>query len=214
MNRERTRGGRPLSIVWLAVTTAGLAWAGWFGHFPFGFPPGLNAPPLRAALVGAGFGTASAIVLALVQWLVLRRALGVRGWWVLATVLGVSALHALGDPLAESGRVGLVSAEFVLVGLVGGAIIGALQYLVLRDRLDHAAWWLVASVAGWGIGVTAGLAVVAALGLGSGRNAHAVAGATAGVVVGVSTGFVLARLAPQTARRNLLPTEPNPSNQE
>lgn len=212
MNRERGRGGWPLPIVWLVVTTAGLAWAGWFGHFPFGFPPGLNAPPLRAALVGAGFGAASAVLLAVAQWLVLRRALGVPGWWALATVLGVSGMHALGDPLAESGRVGLVSAEFALVALAGGAIIGALQYLVLRHRLDHAAWWGAASVVGWSIGVTVGLAVVASLGLGSGRGAHAVAGGAAGAIVGGCTGVALAHLARQRPRSSPLRTRPHPSD--
>jgi hypothetical protein len=212
VHRERTRGG-PGFILWLAVTTLGLAWAGWFGHFPFGFPPGLATPAPRAALIWAGFGAASAVAVAVGQWLVLRRSLGVRGSWVPATVLGVAALHALGDSVAESGRVGLVSAELAAVALVGGATTGALQFLALRRRLDRAAWWIAASAAGWGIGVTAGLAAVAALGLGSGRDAHAVAGGTAGVIVGASTGLVLARMARQTAEINKPQAQPHPSDQ-
>ena len=28
-------------LLWLSATIIGLAWAGWFGHFPFGFPSGV-----------------------------------------------------------------------------------------------------------------------------------------------------------------------------
>jgi hypothetical protein len=102
-------------LVWLAVTVLGLAWAGWFGHFPFGFPPisgaavfgrlQLSSAMLGSLLVGSVFGAVGAAAVALAQWLVLRRAIGVSVLWIPATMSGIALMHALGDPIGDTGQV-------------------------------------------------------------------------------------------------------------
>jgi hypothetical protein len=189
-----------LWLVWLGVSVVGLTWAGWFGHFPFGFPTIGGTATLGSAVVGAVFGTVGAAVVALAQWLVLRRALAISAWWILATMAGIAVMHAFGDPLGDSGRVPLISPEFALVAALGGLVIGTLQYAVLRSRLSRAAWWIPASTASWAVGVTAGLALVAATGLGglAYREGHTLAGAVAGVFVGAITGALLTYFQSQT----------------
>jgi len=89
------------------------------------------------------------------QWLLLRRYLPRMGWWIVATTVGWL--------LALSGARSLWRASlstaldphpmwFVLgrVVLTGGTI-GVAQWLVLRQRVRHAAWWIVTNVLGWGV---------------------------------------------------------------
>ena len=69
-----------LWLVWLGVTVVGLTWAGWFGHFPFGFPTSGGTATPGSAVVGAVIGTVGAAVVAIAQWFVLRRALAISPW--------------------------------------------------------------------------------------------------------------------------------------
>ena len=189
-----------LWLLWLGVTLVGLTWAGWFGHFPFGFAGGTGATWASVA-IGVLAGALSGLGLAIGQWLILRRAYRMSTWWIAATVAGIATMHGLGDPLGDTGQVPLMSPVFVLVTAVGGLTLGALQYPLLRARLDRAEWWIPVSTVTWALGVTAGLALAVATGLDGGlwREGHALVGAVAGVVVGATTGALLRSLRPLRA---------------
>ncbi len=84
------------------------------------------------------------------QYGLLRRYLPRMGGWVLATaggwILGVLLI-------ALPGRESLIN-EFLgmsLVFLMMGLGIGVGQWLILRERLVHAGWWIAANLAGWGL---------------------------------------------------------------
>ena len=158
---------RDTYLLWVAVTTVGLTWAGWFGHFPFGFPPGSGSAEatLSSAVVGAVIGALGGAAVAVAQWLVLRRLAGVSAWWIAATIAGIAAMHAVGDPLGDSGQVALVSPGFALVAGFGGLAISALQFPFIRAHLARAEWWIPLSAAGWTLGVIAGLGLVAVIGV-------------------------------------------------
>ncbi|MGK7900480.1 MAG: hypothetical protein AB4352_03520 [Hormoscilla sp.] len=64
--------------------------------------------------------------------------------WVLATVGGFG-LSLLLIEIGERPDMG------VWEGLIGGGAIGLGQWLVLRGRISHAWWWIVASIVGWGL---------------------------------------------------------------
>ncbi|HEX2992672.1 MAG TPA: hypothetical protein VHO49_18445 [Anaerolineales bacterium] len=84
------------------------------------------------------------------QYGLLRRYLPRMGGWVLATaggwLLGVLLI-------ALPGRENLIN-EFLgmsLVFLLMGLSIGVGQWLILRQRLAHAGWWIAANLLGWGL---------------------------------------------------------------
>lgn len=84
------------------------------------------------------------------QYGLLRRYLPRMGRWVLATaggwLLGVLLI-------ALPGRENLIN-EFLglsLVFLLMGLSIGVGQWLLLRERLAHAGWWIAANLLGWGL---------------------------------------------------------------
>ncbi len=97
------------------------------------------------------------------------RAAGWRVWlqWMLASTLGwaVGGAALFLGPWMLSGLWTFTAAGLV-AGTMGGAVAGALQWLVLRGRLARAGWWIAASTVGWAVGgimLEAGRAGVAAL---------------------------------------------------
>ena len=134
------------------------------------------AIPLLVVMTGAAVGV--------MQWLVLRREVSGAGWWVLASTVG----WVMGKAAAFLGIlfVGLqgfspVSANIVS-GAVVGAVVGVLQWLILRRQLRRAGWWVLASTVGWVMG----------------QAAHGAIGLPAvGAVSGAITGIALVRLLRQ-----------------
>ena len=88
------------------------------------------------------------------QYLLLRRYLPRMGWWIAATALGWS-LVSIGDRLLYLTLYTTLGADSIwfaalMVVLVSGSV-GLAQWLVLRQSVHHAAWWILANVLGWGI---------------------------------------------------------------
>ena len=89
------------------------------------------------------------------QYYLLRRYLSGIDWWIGATVLGwLVALFGtqflFRVNVATNLDVNSFQFELVKILLTGGTI-GLAQWLVLRQRGPHAAWWILANVIGWGI---------------------------------------------------------------
>jgi hypothetical protein len=100
---------------------------------------------IRPLLHALGFIFAM-ILLALVQWLVLRRTLAVSAWWIAATALGL-AVTGLGF-FYGSIRYFWGAGTGLLLALIAGGLLmlGGLQSIVLRRKLAGAIWWFVATV--------------------------------------------------------------------
>jgi serine/threonine protein kinase len=91
----------------------------------------------------------------IMQWVILRQIVKKAGWWVLANVAGSAvfgALFAVGN-LDLSG-----AGDWAKFGALMGVCFGIAQWLVLRQIVGSAGWWVLVSVAL----NTAGLAVLGA----------------------------------------------------
>jgi len=94
------------------------------------------------------------IPLAVGEWLLLRRELGIKAWWVLATTLSWALCWYINIVLAlvlGEGTVGSIAGTVLFYGLFPGVIFGICQWLVLRRRFDKSIWWIFATTAGWDI---------------------------------------------------------------
>ena len=184
-------------LVWVSASVAaGVAAA--LGLLSFsGLDPAATAFYLTA-LPLAG------VLMALSQWLALRRYVGPGGMWTLSTgvgwVLGWPAGILLGAalagameavPLSGSGGILAIFVGFVVAGIVPGAVTGALQWrFVLRGHRVRLGWWTLASIAGMAaLGLSLWFSVM--LG-GSGRLVAGFAVGTA--LYGGITGYALLRL--------------------
>jgi hypothetical protein len=100
------------------------------------------------------FYPAFGLVAGCLQYLLLRRCLPRMGWWIVATVVGwllpIAVLRLVSATLPVALDVSSVWSVAVVVVLIGGCI-GLAQWLVLRQRVRHAARWILASVLGWGM---------------------------------------------------------------
>jgi hypothetical protein len=90
------------------------------------------------------------IMTGVMQYELLRRYLSRMGWWVLATIGGwlLGAL-LIAMPFWLNWPDGSINLDlaFILMGLA----IGVSQWLLLRQRLPWASWWIGANVVGWGL---------------------------------------------------------------
>lgn len=88
------------------------------------------------------------------QYLLLRRYLPRMRWWIAATVLGwllpFAVLRLFSATLSPALDVDSMWFVVLAIALIGGSI-GLTQWLVLRQRVRRAAWWILASVLGWGM---------------------------------------------------------------
>lgn len=103
--------------------------------------------------------------------------------WVLATAIGFW-LSLLWVEIGERPDLGVFN------GSIGAVTIALTQLPVLAKRIDRAPWWIVASIASWGL---LGLSPVGALGWVAPRTldlgTRAFYGAIEGVKIGIVTGI-------------------------
>ena len=95
------------------------------------------------------------VPLGLAQWLVLRRLIPLSPLWVLAFPVGwvLSMLVPVAIPASLWQIVDSESAiTLTILYIVMGAVIGLPQWLMLRRRLTKAAWWILGSSVGMGLG--------------------------------------------------------------
>lgn len=137
-------------MVGLLLTTTG-----WYGVI---LSSRLVGWAIHLAIIGAIIGLA----LGACQLLVLGRRIQ-PFWWLLVTVAGMAVgnsvgtiinIHfafTMGDSIGpEVVRWGL---DHAAGGLLNGAILGLAQWLVLRQRVVHAYWWILANAIAWTMGV-------------------------------------------------------------
>jgi hypothetical protein len=126
-----------------------------------------------------------------------------RTWlgWTAATALGWAAAGLTGLPigrvvLVEGGSAVIltVAGSMGLIGALIGALIGIGQWLYLRRRMRTPAVWLLATAAGWGLGLPLALTVNLFFGLGISAGMY-------GMFVGGAVGTIQALAAREVVLR-------------
>lgn len=119
--------------------------------YSVGFPAGLalGRSLLWGWLLGGG-------VASLLQWALLRRRVDRAGWWILLSVLGLTIGSGLSFLVSQYllQLLGLTAA-FASAGAAVGLGIGASQWSLLWSQFRKAGWWVLASAAGYCLGVLA-----------------------------------------------------------
>jgi hypothetical protein len=142
-----------MSLIQSHFTTSWRFWVFWAVAF-LGFPVG---GALAYALIGpitttmqAGLaGAITGAILGAVQWLVLRTAMPLPIWWVVATSAGL----ALGLTLSVAFfRTETSGNELLWRAAITGLSIGIAQWIVLRQVVPQSALWIVVVGLGWVLG--------------------------------------------------------------
>lgn len=181
MRSERTLIGWQFWLQWLVATSVS-----WGVGTVLYTALNLGAPGGIGEVVGE---TLWGLLLGISQWLVLRWWLERAGWWVLASaggwLLAVSVGVALQNLLGEN-----VGGLIYTLGL--GLVPGVLQWLLLRQQMARAGWWVLANTVLVFGTILAGVGVSSGVGLKEGGLGFGiVSGIVSGVVFAITSGFVL-----------------------
>ena len=174
---------RPKTLLsWIAATLIGWSVAAGLGLLAHELMPAVSTPALIVVLFLPGA----------VQWLLLRRLLAIGPFWIatapLASIAFVGIFMSVPAILWETVD---SEAPATLAGLYGvlGALLGFLQWLVLR-RQGRAAWvWVAASIGGVAAGIE--LALLAGWVDRSGLGAFLVVVLLYAATTGVALGWLL-----------------------
>jgi hypothetical protein len=183
VDTKRTRVGWDFGLPWVLATSIGWAVGGVVLLALIG--------SLGDTLGNVAGDTTLGLLVGIGQWLVLRQWLDKAGWWILASaggwLLGASLL-VLQGPLGEN-MGGLIAT----IGL--GLIPGTLQWLLLRQQVARAGWWVLASTVLTFVALLAGVAAGNGVAPeGSGLGFGLILGITSGLVFGITSALVLGRL--------------------
>ena len=165
--------------------------------YTVGFPAGLELG--RSLLWGWIVGGTLA---ALFQWVLLRHRLAQSGWWIVVSVVGMiigTGVSFLASQLVL--QVAGLTAAFTSVGATVGIGVGIAQWIMLRLQFRHAGWWVMASAAGYALGllaaVNAPVAIPVAKAIIFGPEFGGLVGVISGAVTGVTMVWLLQRPLPE-----------------
>jgi hypothetical protein len=190
-------------IVWSLSTTMAMAFACIaFASLYFFFSNTglLNSSSVQQFLFSIAFSVIGGLIgggiVGAGQWFVLRYEVGVRwaGSWFRATLVswGVVAVawwleyQILGGSNFEINSQDVVPA-IIITGLLSGAIVGLVQWMIMRSHVVISSLWIVTSGVSWLIAAVVSSIVVAKLDLG--QATYPVALLALGLIIGFGAGL-------------------------
>jgi len=136
------------------------------------------------------------------QWVLIKSRLKRTEMWIVINILGIPLGLILGHYL-YSGFISLViprkevlahewidiAYPFAVIS-VAGIVLGTLQWLVLKNKVGFAYWWIPVSVLSWNIGLYLPYVVFGSLNLGLWTDSWSISGAIFGVMLGGMVGTI------------------------
>ncbi len=150
-----------IGLIWIFATLVGLV----VGLVVMFAGVGAVINDAKPMVFGGVFGGVLGLACGVSQWLVLRKQLRKVTVWIFATLLAWAifwSLNMAGLFGEGNGVVGKVL-EGLGHGALFGLLLGAGQWLVIRNKLNSAGRWVLANLAGWSLGAAIGDGVKAAL---------------------------------------------------
>ena len=169
-------GGMKLVFTWIGLALAAFPLAGYAGWGVSGHIDAVGPALIGGAITGAGIG--------LVQWLFLRKDLGMSPLpWIAATSVALAAGLAVG---AAAVGYETSAGQLAIQGAISGAAVGVAQGILLRSRFSLWHAWMVAMplmfAIGWVVTESAGIDVA---------NQFTVFGASGSIVFGLLSGLLM-----------------------
>ena len=174
-----TRSARWLVLLWWVLASV--------VSYTIGFPLGLalGKSLLWGWLVGGGNAAAW-------QWFILRHRLDQAGWWIAVSLVGLFVGTALSFWTSQIViQVLGLTAAFISVGATVGLSIGIAQWIMLRAQIGHSGWWVLASGAGYSLGILAAVNAPVVIPVGGAIIFGPEFGGLVGIISGVFTGITM-----------------------
>jgi hypothetical protein len=168
--------GAKIVFSWIGLALVAFPLAGYVGWGVGGHVDGVGPALIGGAITGAGIG--------LVQWLFLRRDLGMSPTpWIVATSVALAAGLGIGAAVVGYET---TPGQLAIMGAISGAAVGIAQGFLLRDRFSLWHVWMVSMPVMYAIGwlVTESIGIDVA-------NQFTVFGASGSVVFGLLSGLLM-----------------------
>ncbi len=203
-------------LQWTAASTVGFAVAA-TAFRAMGTLLTDTTPAWVGGLISTVVAVAGVSLPGFLHWLILRRRFARAGWWILASGVGSLVgflIQGVGLAGADTGQGFLfISDRYVVdvAAIFAGAVAGAMQWLVLRQWVGRAGWWVLASSVSW-----FGATYVYVFSTRANDVHLPLGGAAAGILSGTIMGLVLVWLMRHTKQRgckqcDIQETRANPS---
>ena len=168
--------GAKLVFSWIGLALAAFPLAGYAGWGVSGHIDAVGPALIGGAITGAGIG--------LVQWLFLRKDLGMSPIpWIAATSVALAGGLAIGAAVVGYET---TAGQLAIMGAISGAPVGIAQGILLRSRFSLWHAWMVAMplmfAIGWVVTESAGIDVA---------NQFTVFGASGSIVFGLLSGLLM-----------------------
>lgn len=195
---------------WVGMTTLGWFVGWWVG---FAVASGMMNSPLAVISMAILYMLTSAAV-GLMQWWVLSVQYPAPTdrwrWWAPAGIVGIGLPLVLYTLIWGDAPYDL---RWLPAVALGGALTGVLQQRILRRRVAHPWWWVLASAAGWALAMASQFMFDRLLSFEViGQYTYFLNSALQGLILALITGSVLAWLLDQPAQPASLPAEPRSSH--
>jgi Protein kinase domain len=179
---------RDFVLYWILSTITGGSIGGLIGYvvgiaISFILSAAVKNIALGLTFGGAAFGVLIGMAIGVMQALVMRQSGFLEKKWALVTALGFAIEGVIGIFAGNYGS----DSNFIFVP---GIVVGLLQWLVLRNQVLSAFWWVLGSFSGGVVAVVINKAVTYFLG-----NAYTIFGCILGLIAfGIITGVMLVKL--------------------
>jgi hypothetical protein len=198
MNANQMNSGRGYWLAWFLASVMGFGMGAVLGT-------GFSYGPLFRGMPESLLGTITGMVMgglgSYFQWVVLRERISGVGLWTVAGMLGFGLALGAMDVIGSADHFAVLGI-FTVVALFGlGG--GTLQWLILRRKVAHAGWWLVASCLGCLIGILDFPFVIALGEAGKWTQAILTFGLVFGAGYGAITGATMVWLLRQSPASNI-----------
>ena len=182
--------------LWLWWVVAGVV--GWAAGWGLGWS---EVEFLSVDIAAAEYGgvVVGVTVAGVLQWLMLRRHVARAVWWIVASLVsGVVAGGVIFGVGGDTGFTAEVARDmdlgWIMEAALYGAVLGVLQWLVLRRQVALSGLWILASTVGWVVGDP----VCSSL-IGFGTLSWVVFGAVYGAITGIVLVWLLRQPMPAAA---------------
>ena len=146
MNTESSKSDRGLWLAWFLASLIGYALGMFLGA---SVAYGLFDRDTFDGTMGLTLGIVMGTIGGFAQWVVLRERFAGAGWWILASALGFATVFSMGGTVRPNENPAMIG---VKMAIAFGVVTGIPQWMILRQKVVRAGWWVLASVLGLLVG--------------------------------------------------------------
>ena len=146
MNTENSNSDRGLWLAWFLASLIGYALGMFLGA---AVAYGLFDRAAFDGTMGLTLGIVMGTIGGFAQWVVLRERFAGAGWWILASALGFATVFSMGGTVRPNENPAMIG---IRMAVAFGLVAGVPQWLILRQKVARAAWWVLANILGLLVG--------------------------------------------------------------